>query len=275
MYKKGGKMMKKGIIFGALLLLSTSLQAEMLICNKFSCQPSKSYDANEVLNVVGQMLYGGQKEFAFCEADQYDKTCADRPITFSGRTNLMSVQFQIPFVRVLQVGLGEGGLQMLLDYQLQANQYYPLCQPVVSSLNPPISNRGDFTLNSPEFECRITELGSSRMNIRFALDYMNVDKGEFGGTYQTSVKGEVLGGGSGYALLKLSDKRSVEMPRPKPTDFVSEDGYHLNTTPSGLYQGHPEKEAKLVDWDWDNIKEKWNNFSTKFMKILYLEPLDD
>ena len=37
----------------------------------------------------------------------------------------------------------------------------------------------------------------------------------------------------------------------------------------------PSKGGKLVDWDYDNIKEKWGNFKTKFMKILYLEPLDD
>lgn len=268
-------MMKKGIIFGALLLLSTSLQAEMLICNRFSCQPSKSYDAQEILDAVGQMLYGGQKEIVLCEADQYNKTCLDQPITFSGRTNLMAVQFKIPFIRILQVNSDQGALQMQLDYQLLANQYYPVCKLANSTLSYSTSSQGDFVLNSPEFECQITELGSSKMNVRFTLDYMNIDEGVFGGTYQTTVKGDILAGGSGYALLQLSDKRSVKMPRPKPLDFVSEDGYHLNTTPSRLYQGHPEKDPKLVDWDWDNIKEKWNSFSAKFMKILYLEPLDD
>lgn len=273
--------MKKGIIFGALLLLSTSLSAEMLICNRFSCQPSKVYDTQEILNAVGQMLYGGQKELVFCEADQYNKTCQDRPITFSGRTNLMAVQFKIPFARVFQVNLDQGALQMQLDYQLLANQYYPVCKPVNSTLSYSTSSQGDFVLNSPEFECQITELGSSKMNVRFTLDYMNVDEGVFGGTYQTTVKGDVLAAGSGYALLQLSDKRSVKMPRPKPMDFVAEELEHPDpiplrlTTPLNPYQTRPEKEPKLVDWDWDNIKEKWNSFSTKFMKILYLEPLDD
>jgi hypothetical protein len=274
-------MMKKGIIFGALLLLSTSLSAEMLICNKYSCQSSKSYDTKEILNVVGQMLYGGQKEIVLCEADQYKKTCLDRPITFSGRTNLMAVQFKIPFARVFQVNLDQGALQMQMDYQLVANQYYPVCKSVNSTLSYSISSQGDFILNSPEFECQITELGSSKMNVRFTLDYMNVDDGVLGGAYQTTVKGDVVGGGSGYVLLQLSDKRSIEMPRPVPTAPVPEEVRHSDPmslhsiTSSQPYQTNPEKEPKLVDWDWDNIKEKWNSFSTKFMKILYLEPLDD
>lgn len=266
--------MKKGIIFGALLLLATSLQAKMLVCNRYSCQSSQSYDTQEIMNVVGQMLYGKQKELVFCEADSSSKTCMDKPITFSGRTNLMAVQFEVPFVRVLQVGARQGALELLLDYQLQANQYYPVCKSVLSTFSYSTSSQGDFVLNSPEFNCLITELGSSQMSIRFTLDYMNIDTGVFGGTYQAIVKGEVLGGGSGYALLQLSDKRSIEMPRPIPTDFVFEDG-GIGTTSSRLRQKNSDKEAKLVDWDWDNIREKWDNFSTKFMKILYLEPLDD
>ena len=111
-------MMKKGIIFGALLLLSTSLSAEMLICNKYSCQSSKSYDAQEMMDALGQMLYGGQKELVFCEADQYNKVCMDQPITFSGRTNLMAIQFKLPFARVSQVRPDQGTLQMLLDLVL-------------------------------------------------------------------------------------------------------------------------------------------------------------
>ena len=268
-------MMKKGIIFGALLLLSTSLQAKMLICNRYSCQSSQSYDTQEILNAVGQMLYGTQKELILCEADPNSKTCMDQPVTFSGRTNLMAVQFKVPFVRVLQVGSNQGALQLLLDYQLQANQYYPVCQPVVSSFSYSTSTQGDFVLNSPEFNCQITELGASKMNIRFTLDYMNIDAGVLGGTYQTTVKGEVLGGGTGYALLQLSDKRAVEMPRPTPTEFTSDDGYYIGTGSSRLRQKNSNKDAKLVDWDWDNIREKWDSFSTKFMKILYLEPLDD
>ena len=41
------------------------------------------------------------------------------------------------------------------------------------------------------------------------------------------------------------------------------------------YHSEPGEEPKLVDWDMDNIAEKWDNFKTKFLKILYLEPTDD
>ncbi len=269
-------MMKKGIIFGALLLLSTSSIAGMTICNKYACQPSKKYDSAEILDALGQVFSGKQKELVLCEADPYTKTClGDTPIVFSGQTNWMSVQFQIPFIRILQVQPSNDSLQLLLDYQIQANQYYPSCKPANSTLSFSVSDQEDYLLDSPDFNCQMTELGETNVKMHFTVDYMNLDKGYLGASYHSMVKGDVLGGGTGYVLMKISDQRSIELPRPIPTDFVSEKGYHLDTASSRSYQGYPGQEPKLVDWDWDNIKEKWNNFKTKFLKILYLEPLDD
>ena len=131
-------------------------------------------------------------------------------------------------------------------------------------------------MESLNFGCRITDLGEAQMGIRFALDYLNLEKGILGGRYQTSVRGSVLGGGSGYALLHVSEKREIELPRRVPTGNISGDidGYTgmqaLNTR-----RNASNTEPKLVDWDWNNIREKWNNFKAKFLKILYLEPVND
>ena len=266
--------MKKGIVFGTFLLLSTSLQAEMTICTKYSCQQMKSYDFQQVLDALAQSFAGKQKELVFCEADQYNKSCVSNAINFSGRTNLMAVQFQVPFVRILQVKPENNSVQLLLDYQIQANQYYPVCKTANSTLSLAVSNQGDFSLSSPGFNCRITELGETQMRANFTLDYIDFDKGWLGGTYQFMSTGDVLAGGSGYAMLKMSQMREIAPIRSVPTDFVSDTGYRVSTNGRGMYQGYSDRDAKLVDWDMDNIKTKWENFKTKFMKILYLEPLE-
>ena len=265
-------MMKKGLIFGTLLLLSAYSHAGMTICNKYSCQPARAYDSQEILNALAQTFFGEQKELVFCEANEQDKTCENRPITFMGQTNLMSVQFQIPFVRILQLSVTDDALQLLLDYQLQANQYYPTCSSVNSTLTFSVSNQGDFLLTTPDFNCRVTELGNTTLGLRFTLDYLDLDKGVIGAKYQSTAKGDVLGGGTGYTLMKLSKLRSIEMPRPLPTEFVSEDGYRMNA--QGQVHGRRVLGNGLVDWDLDNIKVKWNSFKEKFLKILYLEPLE-
>ena len=267
-------MMKKGIVFGTFLLLSTSLQAGMTICTKYSCQQMQSYDSQQVLNALAQSFAGKQKELVFCEADQYNKTCVSNAINFSGRTNLMSVQFQVPFVRILQVKPENGSVQLLLDYQIQANQYYPMCKPANTTLSFAVSNQGDFTLSSPGFKCRITELGETQMQVKFTFDYLDFDKGWLGGTYQFMSTGDVLAGGSGYAMLKMSQMREIVPPRSAPTDFVSDTGYRVSANKNGVYQGYSRQNSGLVDWDMDSIKTKWENFKTKFMKILYLEPLE-
>ena len=287
--------MKKEIILGLLLFTSVSSNAGMTVCNRFSCWDSYSHDPQEILNALTQLFTGGKKELLFCMADYQTKNCYESPIVFGGRTNLALVNFRVPFARIYQVQLANGGVQAVLDYQIQANQYYPVCSASDSSLNFSVSGRGDFVLNSPNFNCRITELGETKMSMQFSFDYLDLEKGRLGGTYQASVQGDVIGGGSGYAVLQFSEQRAVELPRRVPAEYVPQAGYgagapygsdmpvmaqeeYPSAYPNAAQQAHvrtPNQESKLVDWDWDNIKDKWEKFSTKFMKILYLEPVDD
>ena len=264
--------MVKKIIFGTLLLFSVSSQAEFVVCNKYSCQPMSKYDPKEVIEVFAQTFSGGPKELSFCEANKENKTCSENPITFEGKTNFISVQFRIPFARILQIWPERENIRLLMDYQIQANQYYPVCSPASSSLTLSVTDQGDFLLNSPNFDCRMTELGQTKVTMDFTIDYLNLDTGVIGATYQSLVKGDVLGGGTGYVLMHVSNQRSIKMPRPVPTDFVSENGYYVGLDGNGQL-GHRGSESGLVDWDWAGIKKKWNNFKTKFLKILYLEPL--
>ena len=128
---------------------------------------------------------------------------------------------------------------------------------------------GSVQLNSPDFGCRITELGKTQLSFRFDLDYIDLDSGRFGGTYQASVSGDVLGSGSGYVLLQLNEDRSLTEERPLPTDLLSAADTDRKTGRSS-----DRSSGRLFDWDWDNIKVKWNNFKEKFLKVLYLEPLE-
>ena len=267
------KKIKEKILFATLLLASVSSQAGMTLCQKYSCQKMDSYVPQEMLNAMTQMFMSGEKELLFCMSDKETRKCSGKPLSFSARTNLMYVDLQIPFARISNIQKQRGVIQMSLDYQIKANQYYPTCVAPRSSLAFNVSKGGDFQLSSPPFSCRMTELGETKMSLSFSLDFVDLDTGRLGGTYQTSVQGDLLGGGTGYALLRLTDQRVVELPRLTPTEFVSEDGYHLNIDKNGIHQGY-RKNNQLVDWDWDNIKEKWNNFKEKFLKILYLEPLE-
>lgn len=281
--------MKKEIVLGLFLLTSVSSHAGMTICNRFSCWDSYSHNPQEVLNALTPLFAGGKKELLFCMADYQTKNCYDSPILFGGQTNLATVDFRMPFARIYQVQLDNGGVQAVLDYQIQANQYYPVCSAADSTLNFSVSGRGDFVLNSPDFTCRITELGQTKMSMQFTFDYLDLEKGRLGGTYQASVQGDVIGGGSGYAVLQFSEQRAVELPRRRPAEYIPQ-GNNETGFPVASQEAYPtaypnaeqnahirtqNREAKLVDWDWDNIKDKWEKFSTKFMKILYLEPLDD
>ena len=251
-------MMKTGILFSFVLLTGISAHAATVICYDNSCKPITNYSPQQISSQLEEMFRKGAKEFLFCEADKQTKKCQNRPISFPARTNLTYINVQVPFVRISQVKRQNMDLKMVLDYQIRANEYYPPCSGSYSSLALGTVWGGDLQLTSSPFNCQMTDMGTTQVAFQFNLDYVDLNLGRFGGTYQVSVRGDVLGNGSGYALLQFNEKRSLEKERPLPTDFVGREGY------IGGKVSSDDKSGKLIDWDMDHVKEKWNSFKEIF-----------
>ena len=259
-------MVKNGILFSVILLSGVSAHAATVICHSGSCRPITDYEPGQISSQLEEMFYKGARELLFCESDAATKKCQKKPISFPARTNLAYIDFQIPFARVSQIRNDGMNLKMVMDYQVKANQYYPACSGSDSSLILGTNWGGSIQLVSPLFKCRVTEMGATQVSLRFDLDYVDLDAGRFGGTYRVAVRGDVLGNGSGYALLQLTEERAIKQERPLPTDPLTSDRTIGGSSDRGSGQ--------LFDWDWDNIKVKWNAFKEKFLKILYLEPIE-
>lgn len=261
---------KSGIIFAALLIKGTVGYASVAqICNQEICQPITSFEQESVLKKLTEMFKNNANQILVCSADASTKKCLNQPLTFNGQTNMLQVVFQVPFIRILQKERLENGFSLFLDYQLKANEKYPKCSPKVSHFT--LFPKGEIRLTSPSFECHATELGNTFLAFQFRIDYINFDTGWLGASFEASSSGDVIGGGSGYVMMQLSSERSIQLKRLQPID----DGYHIDRDHlSGAYTSSHEA-GKLVDWDKENIKDKWNSFKEKFLKILYLEPIDD
>ena len=274
MEENRGKDMKKTtkrIFFLITLAASFSVEAGVNICHKNGCQMMSSYQPSQVMEALSGMFPSDARQIVFCEADPNTKVCRGQPLSFLGRSNLMHTTFQIPFARIEQKKKDNLAVQLVLDYQLKVNQFYPECTPSPSALSLGLSWGGDIRMVSPKFECRIMELGNTYVTLDFQVDYLDLERNRLGAYYKAVVEGDILAGGSGYVVMQPSTKRAPEIKRLQPTDLgVAPEQY----TSEVLYQSQ-DNDKSIVDWDLEDWKKAWNSFTDKFWKVLYLEPLDD
>ncbi|MGN0919615.1 MAG: hypothetical protein ACI4OR_02505 [Alphaproteobacteria bacterium] len=263
------------ILFVALLMTGiTAHAAAVQICNEEICQPITSFEQQQVMEKLVAMFQNKTNQILICAADPFQKRCLNQPLTFQGQTNLMHVDFQVPFVRVLQKERLENALVLTLNYQVKANEKYPLCSASVSHFT--LFPKGEIELTSPSFECHATELGNTFLAFQFKIDYINFETGWLGGRYKVSSSGDVLGQGSGYVMMQVSAERTIQLKRRQPVDSLETTGNYPGHFRSDFSDDSPSSSAgKMVDWDWDNIKEKWTHFKEKALKVIYLEPIDD
>ena len=280
------KIIKTGSVLGCVLFLTTVANAGVSICYQEECHPMVTYNQQQVMAQLKEIFINDKHALLFCESDSKDRKCSGDPISFAGHSRVMEIDFQIPFARVSQIKQKDNSIEMVLDYQVKANQFYPLCVAPQSSLNLIDSWGGALQLVSPSFKCRLTDLGTTQMELKFDVDYINLDRGVFGGTYRVNVYGDVVAEKSGYVLFQLTNERVVEMPRPVLGKAPSEeltvksnmetdvaiDDMKLNVEEeiSTPVQENPPAESTPTNWG-----AKWDSFKKRFLKILYLEPLDD
>ena len=273
------KTIKIGSIFGIALLTANFAKADVAICYQQECHSMVTYSQQQIMEQLTEIFAADKHALLFCESDTKNRKCSEKPISFSGRTRKVAINFQIPFARVTQVKSKDNSIEMVLDYQIKANQYYPLCVAPQSSLDLIDTWGGALRLTSPAFKCRMTELGMTQMGLKFDIDYINLDQGVFGGKYEINVYGDAVAKSSGYALFQLTNDRVVEMPRPVlgkvPTEglIVNTPKPELNVERKNAEQPS-ENSASVSDSDPEE-KNWWESFKSGFLRILYLEPSND
>ena len=262
--------LKMGLFLGTALLGTFSAEAGVTVCHKNGCQLMASYRPAQMMDSLNNMFTSDTKQIVFCEADPNTKECHGKPLSFMGRSNLMYTDMQIPFARLEQKKRDNMIIKLVLDYQLKANQFYPECTPSTSTLTLGLSWGGDIQMTSPLFVCRVTELGNTQAALNFQVDYVDLERNRLGGYYKVTVEGDILGGGTGYVVMQPSVKRAPDVQRPRPTSMGATVGQY---TGEDIYE--PEQNKTIFDWTAEDWKEKWDSFTDKFWKVLYLEPLDD
>ena len=271
------KTIKIGSILGITLWVANVAMADVSICYQQECRPMIDYTQQQIMTQLKDIFVGDKHVLLFCQSDPNTRTYSEQPISFSGHSRLVDVNFQIPFARVSQIKQKGKSIEMALDYQIKANQFYPFCEAPQSSLSLIETWRGGLQLSSSTFMCRLTDLGTTQVKFQFDIDYIDLNQELFGGNYKVNIYGQIVAESSGYALFRLTNDRVIKTPRSVLGKVPTEEQImNPNIDESNLYfEGKDPLIIKNDASEPTNWGEKWDNFKEKFLKILYLEPLDD
>ena len=224
----------------------------------------------------------------FCESPTQNRTCLTDGLKWVGQSSLMDVSFDIPVARTLPQQN-----TLVIDYLVRANESLPTCGFSKTTFEP--AENHTIRLISHDFSCRLTGLEDTHLQNTFFVDYIDFDNAVIGAQYTIQTHGEIKGIGSGYALIKFRDGKTLKPLVPMPDYGDMPDA--PTAAQATLYQRQqnpPEDESLLdsmADW-WQELKDSlnldktrrtsapnqpdtwWNRFTNKALKIFYLEPLD-
>ncbi|HSC66889.1 MAG TPA: hypothetical protein VLC79_04310 [Cellvibrio sp.] len=175
------------------------------ICAGERCmRADKAYSTEALLTQLHQLFKaneGGQ--IGFCKADKTTRECKKKKVCHfvmggiipgSGCAN--GISFHAP-----EVNLQTAEISMKADMPLTFIKTPLACTTAESSLS--IRSANDIRLELKPHFCSWMAVGAMSAKFSFAVDFINLERGEIGGYWKHSVKGTGLGSGSGYLLLQF------------------------------------------------------------------------
>ena len=195
-----------------LLSISTAHAAAMvadsvLVCRSRQCAPAEKIMSREFLyNQFGSLFQNNiNQSVLFCEADPTVRVCLNDGIHMDIIAGVTQGILNIPEMILLDAKACPdfNGYTFVADYKMTVNDTYPQCQAALNKMV--INNSDDISIQTPGFECRITQNGITLINASYVIDYIDFDYGIVG-AYYTIAAGQVSkGGNTGYMLFRFKN----------------------------------------------------------------------
>ena len=269
------------------------------MCQKGVCD---SVDRQQILRPWLKKFYpffqNPNTRIDFCEADAMSHTCRHDGLMWQANSHVASVNFTIPVARTLPAPN-----TLMIDYLVLANEFMPNCD--FSKTTFDITKDVTFRMVSNAFNCRLSDIGKTELQLTFFFDFIDFDHGVVGGNYTIQMAGEIASNASGYALLQFRDGATALplIAQSYPGKVAQAPNKPVNQIyrERAAYQNQKAQSSAFVsenkDW-WSRLKHSfnldsdepympgatssstgtdqhwWDSFTDTFKKVIYLEPLE-
>ena len=189
---------------------SVSANATILVCQKGRCDYTNSgINLRPWLRKLQCFFKTPNARIDFCEADPKSHSCFHDSLTWVAGSPMVEVHFSIPVARTLPQKH-----TLLMDYLITANESLPSCS--FSNTTFEIADNETIRLVSNAFECQINDLGRTKLQNTFFIDYIDFDNSIIGGQYTLQTHGEIRGTSTGYTLMRFRDGTTLLPLVPQP-----------------------------------------------------------
>lgn len=185
---------------------SDPLKVEQInICSGEQCLPADKAYTTEALLTQFQQLFKTNEgaQIGFCKADNKTRECKAKKVChfvmggiIPGSGCAKGISFHAP-----EVNSQTAEINMTADMPLTFIKTPLACATAESRLS--IRSANDIRLELKPHFCSWMVVGAMSAKFSFAVDFINLERGEIGGYWKHSVKGTGLGSGSGYLLLQF------------------------------------------------------------------------
>lgn len=198
----------------------------LIVCRDKQCAPaeiasSKEYILNSLVQLVDNNL---DTKALLCEANPQAHVCTNPYLTISAKVGVTPAYMFFDAVKIVDASVVDGhpAINLVLNYNMSYNGQTPyVCKPDKAMLY--VKNNNSIVLNGHGFKCDMTSVGATIVRVLFNVDYIDLDYGYIGGYYSIGLSGPANGGGSGYALIRLTEnayplKPVLDAPAEELTD---------------------------------------------------------
>jgi hypothetical protein len=200
-----------------------------VVCRSAGCTRINDKITKEFLfNSMIRLLWNNEHTKVYmCEADPHSRACLANSIGFGAQIGSTPAVVTIPSYTLEDIKYAKNlkSVNMLFNYDMLVNGIKPNCTSAYNSLD--IISSDEVIIKDNTYQCQLTSDVPSEAFATYNIDYIDTDYGILGGYYSIGLSGPSQGGGTGYMLMKLSQK-AEEKNQFDESFFTESDNQNLN-----------------------------------------------
>jgi len=174
------------------------------VCRGGRCAPAREMVTKAELADTLYEMFRTSATYGVCDAN--GRTCKDKDISFFVQGGPIPGRGTVEALEGSSVTLDrdKGQIRLGLTYRAAFIGVSTVCERSDSVIT--VTSLSDVQIESTGFYCNWLLVGNAVMNARYAIDFIDIDRGVLGGHYAMGVVG-ILAGGSGTGEFILDVKR--------------------------------------------------------------------
>jgi hypothetical protein len=223
------KIFSLAFIFVSLGLLFTgctntkqqSTVKQIYVCSGNKCaRAEQQYSANQLLTGFKELLRTNvDEQVPMCNADSKTRTCTSTKVCHFVLGGLLPGNGCSNHLIFSDINTDAQTTQLNMKTKMPLTFIGTPVQCTTAPSTLTVNSTNDISLQLKSHFCSWMVVGPMTAQLDFAVESINIDKGEVGGYWRHAVKGTGNGSGSGYLVLKFPKNiawNTISNQEPKP-----------------------------------------------------------